>query len=216
MANYHILTIIVLSWFLLSGIEFLQTHGTTDDTNIFESVETNIKEQNFEYIAWMGVAFYTFQVITPMMPLDSIPDWSFSFIPTFIYREWARLFLWDGYIAIPSVESMIYIFFILLLASLISIMWKRKKSSQYSPFWIIPLALVLIIILYPLWCAINIYLFELSYANITGMSMEEAKMAYIGFSEAMTGYSYFNSLAGVIGVLGIYKLIRWGGKGWKG
>jgi len=215
MKSHHILTIIVLSWLLLSAAEFMQDSGIGGD-NVMETVEARVKENDLNFIAHMGVAAYSFQVITPVMPLDDIPDFMLGIFPTIIYREYARLFLPDGYIAIPAAESIIYILLMLLLGSLIAISWKRRRKEVYTPIWIIIITVLLIIFMYPLWNALNIYLFEWSYSAIMDVTMEEAKVVYTGFATATTGFSMYYPLATVIGIIGLWKMISWSKVGWKG
>lgn len=206
-----ILAMFLVATVILGTADFAMKYN--DGGDIVEKLEKKYEEGDARFFWLSGVTLYGFFSILPAIPIDTLES-----IPVFgkIYAEWSRIFLPDGYIAVPSLATVTYLLPILLLTS--GILWfvrerRRNANKSETILWGLPLAILLLIMLYPLWNALHIWIFQYGISHLLDISMEEAKTLYLSQAETMEFLSPFMLITTIAGFIGATTI---GKKGWKG
>jgi hypothetical protein len=209
-----LITLIILGTFVLGIIE-TTTFADTEVPwyqSVGEDVESGDSSKLIDLIK-MGISW---GAITSAVPVSQLP------LILQPYGWYYRIFVPEGYLPMPGIESTIFVFIVLLFVILpLAIYTKRQikrrhdgKSNDFQllglPWWFylsIPAALLL---LYPLWIWFNIWMFAYGYAGFFGTTPEAGRAMWITLSQNTESFSIFFMITGG---LGIYKTVVWSKKG---
>ena len=177
-----ILWMIVIVW---AGLSLLQMSEDVYGNNLAEKLEAN--SQNEDFIFNGGMTLYSASVITPTIPISAFPS---PIEET--YGAYCKLFLPDGYITIAGLEWLPFLIMILISMSIVVFFTKRKrqqKGDSTSPLWAFPIIFLLVLLLYPIWNALHIIMFEHFYALAISGTTEQAHAFYVGLAQSLEALS---------------------------
>jgi len=205
-----LVTYLLLSLLVMGMVNAAGTVG--EDTGMttpwYETLYTDIGQGNFGMIfdlAKMGLGWAS---ITPTIPVEQLPyylQW---------YGAYYKIFIPEGFIPLPSVETTIFIaavFIAIILPLAIytkRFMRRRKQEAKLLGLpWYFYLSIpVALIALYPLWIWFNLQLFMYGAAGFFGITIESANALWISVSQNTESFSAFLFL---VSLLGMYKAAVW-------
>lgn len=206
------LNIVIIVLFGLSLIEAATVFE--GDVPWYEDLYNSVGSGDYTKVIDMIKMGIGWSSITPTMRVEMIP------FPLSIYGYYYSLFMPEGYIPIPSIELLIFIFavsiFILIPLALIikfSIRGKKNQKSEVPmplgiPIWFYLMIPVIILLLYPVWVWFNLLLFMHGVAGFFNTDLEMGKSIWLSYSQNTQGITVIMILASGLGMFKALQIAR--------